>query len=66
MGVACAWLPLAAMQGIWGDLRLALRTLARSPTYVLVAVLTLGLGIGATTAIFSVVEGVLLRPLRSD
>src|SRR3954451_10514748 len=45
------------------DLRSALRRLRRQPAYSLLVVLVLALGIGGTTAIFSVVEGVLLRPL---
>ena len=51
------------MQDIWQDARYGLRLLKREPGFALVAALTIALGIGATTTLFSVANGVLLKPL---
>jgi putative ABC transport system permease protein len=54
---------LLALDSIWRDLRYAVRQLGRSPAFTATAVVTLALGIGATTAIFTLVQQVMLRSL---
>src|SRR4029079_15246401 len=51
------------MNQTWRDLRYGLRTLIRNPGFTAICILVLAIGVGANTAIFSVVNGVLLRPL---
>ena len=53
----------AVLETLWGDLRYAARTLAKTPAFTAVAVLSLALGIGANAALFSLMDVMLLRAL---
>jgi putative ABC transport system permease protein len=51
------------MNGIWRDIRHAIRGLRKTPGFLIIVIATLGLGIGANAAIFSLMDQILLRPL---
>src|SRR4051794_25890788 len=51
------------LEGLWRDVRYGLRTLLRSPSFSVTAVLVMALGIGASTSLFTIVRSVLLKPL---
>ena len=63
--VKARWIHLAvpSMDTLLTDIRFAVRSLVRAPTFALTAILALGLGVGATAGVFSLLEGVVLRPL---
>ncbi|MEY2556761.1 MAG: hypothetical protein QOE34_186, partial [Verrucomicrobiota bacterium] len=56
------WRP-PGLADLWRSLRFAVRSLARSPGFTLLAIITLGLGIGANTAMFSIINSLMLKPL---
>ena len=51
------------MTSLWADLRFALRAIRRNPLFTTVAILSLALGVGANTAIFTLMDQIMLRPL---
>src|SRR3954447_20505434 len=57
------WNTVAVIDDLWRDLRYVLRTLRRAPGFAVAVVLVMALGIGAVTAMFTIVRSVLLKPL---
>jgi hypothetical protein len=53
----------ASFEHIWRDIRFAVRSLLKAPGFTVVAILVIAVGIGANTAVFSVINTVLLKPL---
>ena len=53
---------MTAVLAVFRDLRFAIKSLRRSPSFTLIAIVTLGLGIGANTSMFSLLDGYMLRP----
>src|SRR5437870_9825308 len=52
-----------SVESIWRDIRFAVRSLLKAPGFTVVAILVMAVGIGANTAVFSVIDAVLLKPL---
>src|ERR1700732_3790649 len=63
MGCIVSKVEASPMRNFWQDMRYAVRTLRSAPAFTIIAVVALGLGMAVNTTIFSVINGMLLRPL---